>query len=80
MRPITALALALAASRIAPTPRACATGCSIAWSLGTAVPVMSVLVVGIVGLTKSDVDIEAVAARVRLPRQRSPWRSACWPP
>jgi adenylate cyclase len=33
-----------------------------AWSLGTAAPLMSVLVVGIVGITKPGVDTEAVAA------------------
>jgi adenylate cyclase len=33
-----------------------------AWSLGTAVPVMSLLAVGIVGLTKDGVDANAVAA------------------
>ncbi len=33
-----------------------------AWSLGTAVPVMSLLAVGIVGLTKDGVDASAVAA------------------
>ena len=33
-----------------------------AWSLGTGVPVMSVLVVGIVGLTDNEADVAAVAA------------------
>ena len=35
-----------------------------AWALGTGVPLLGVLVVGTVGLTKSDVDIEYVGAAV----------------
>ena len=61
MRPITARALAArpADRTYAPSVR---DRLLFAWSLGTAVPVMSVLVVGIVGLTKADVDTDAVAA------------------
>ena len=61
MRPITALALAArpADRTYAPSVR---DRLLFAWSLGTAVPVMSVLVVGIVGLTKAGVDHDAVAA------------------
>ena len=61
MRPITARALAArpAERTYAPSVR---DRLLFAWSLGTAVPVMSVIVVGIVGLTKPGVDFEAVAA------------------
>ena len=61
MRPITARALAArpAERTYAPSVR---DRLMFAWSLGTAVPVMSVLVVGIVGLTKDDVDLESLAA------------------
>ena len=60
LRPITALALA------AHTPeRSVAPGIRNrllwAWSLGTGVPILGVLVVGIVGLTKSGVDAQYVA-------------------
>ena len=61
MRPITALALASRQPdrNYAPSVR---DRLLYAWSLGTAVPVLSVVVVGIVGLTKPGVDSEAVAA------------------
>ena len=61
MRPITARALAArpADRTYAPSVR---DRLLFAWSLGTAVPLMSVLVVGIVGLTKPGVDPDAVAA------------------
>ena len=60
MRPITALALAAREPdrTYAPSVR---DRLLFAWSLGTAVPVLSVLVVGIVGLTRAGVDTEAVA-------------------
>ena len=60
MRPITAIALAAR-----PPERSAAPGVSdrllFTWSLGTAVPVLSILVVGIAGLTQSEADVEAVA-------------------
>jgi len=61
LRPVTALALAARAPErsVAPGVRA---RMLFAWSLGTAVPLMSVLVVGIVALTKPGVDVEAVGA------------------
>jgi len=61
MRPITALALASRQPdrNYAPSVR---DRLLYAWSLGTAVPVLSVVVVGIVGLTKPGADSEAVAA------------------
>jgi adenylate cyclase len=61
MRPITARALAARQPErtYAPSVR---DRLLFAWSLGTAVPVMSVLAVGIVGLTKTNVDSDAVAA------------------
>ena len=61
MRPITALALAARdpERRYSLSVR---NRLVFAWSLGTAVPVMSVLAVGIVGLTKDGVDANAVAA------------------
>jgi adenylate cyclase len=60
MRPITALALAARdpESSVAPGVR---DRLLAAWSLGTGAPLMSVLVVGIVGITKTGVDTEAVA-------------------
>jgi adenylate cyclase len=61
LRPITVLALAAHAPeravRLGVRDRLLA-----AWSLGTGAPLMSVLVVGIVGVTKPGVDTEAVAA------------------
>jgi adenylate cyclase len=61
MRPVTALALASGEPERAPAfgvrDRLLA-----AWSLGTGAPMLSVLVVGIVGVTKPDVEPEAVAA------------------
>ncbi|MEX2194109.1 MAG: adenylate/guanylate cyclase domain-containing protein [Thermoleophilaceae bacterium] len=63
LRPITALALAArpAGATVAPGVRA---RLVMAWALGTGVPLLGVLVVGIVGLTKPDVDAEYVAAAV----------------
>ena len=61
MRPVTALALAARE----PDRRyslSVQNRLLFAWSLGTAVPVMSLLAVGIVGLTKDGVDAGAVAA------------------
>jgi adenylate cyclase len=61
LRPITALTLAARHPEGSTAPgvrdRLLA-----AWSLGTAAPMISVLVVGIVGITKDGVDAEAVAA------------------
>jgi adenylate cyclase len=61
LRPVAALALAAhqPEGSVAPGVRERLLA---AWSLGTAAPMMSVLVVGIVGITKSGVDTEAVAA------------------
>jgi adenylate cyclase len=61
LRPVAALALAAhqPEGSVAPGVR---DRLLAAWSLGTAAPMMSVLVVGIVGITKSGVDTEAVAA------------------
>lgn len=63
LRPITARALAArpADATVAPGVRA---RLVMAWALGTGVPLLGVLVVGIVGLTKPDVDAEYVAAAV----------------
>ncbi len=60
LRPVTARALAarLPARPIAPGVRG---RLLIAWSLGTAVPILGVLVVGVVGITSSDVDVQYVA-------------------
>jgi adenylate cyclase len=60
MRPVTALTLA-AREPDRSAALSVRDRLLFAWSLGTAVPVMSVLAVGIVGLTKSGVDAEAVA-------------------
>jgi len=61
LRPVTALALAAGEPKKATVPgvrdRLLA-----AWSFGTAAPLMSVLAVGVVGITKSDVDTESVGA------------------
>ena len=61
IRPVTALALA-----VREPPSSVTLGVRdrllFVWSLATGVPLLSVLVVGIVGLTKNDVDPEAVAA------------------
>ena len=61
MRPVTARALtALPPSRaVAPGVR---TRLLFAWSLGTGVPVLGVVVIGVVGLTKPDVDPQDIAA------------------
>ena len=61
LRPVTAVALAAHQPQgsVAPGVRERLLA---AWSLGTAAPMMSVLVVGIVGITKPGVDSEAVAA------------------
>jgi adenylate cyclase len=61
LRPVAALALAAhqPEGSVAPGVR---DRLLAAWSLGTAAPMMSVLVVGIVGITKSGVDTEAFAA------------------
>jgi adenylate cyclase len=63
LRPVTARALAAH-----PADRAVSPGVRVrlvmAWLLGTGVPLLGVLVVGVVGLTKSDVDTEYVAAAV----------------
>ena len=63
LRPVTAHALAARATgqTVAPGVRA---RLVMAWALGTGVPLLGVLVVGLVGLTKSDVDTEYVAAAV----------------
>lgn len=60
LRPVTALALAAREPdrTYAPSVR---DRLLFAWSLGTAVPVLSVLVVGVVGLTRGGADTEAVA-------------------
>ena len=61
LRPITALALTAR-----PPERAAALGVRsrllFAWSLGTGVPILGVLVIGIVGLTKSGVDPTTLGA------------------
>jgi adenylate cyclase len=61
LRPITARALAIRRPErpIAPGIRR---RLVIAWALGTGVPVFVVLVVGIVGVSKSNVDVEYVAS------------------
>ena len=63
LRPITAHALAARPSgqMVAPGVRA---RLVMAWALGTGVPLLGVLVVGLVGLTKSGVDTEYLAAAV----------------
>ncbi len=61
LRPVTALALAAREPERSGGLRV-RDRLLYAWSLGTAVPMLSVLVVGIVGLTKPGVDTEAVAA------------------
>ena len=63
LRPVTAAALAtrLPSGSVAPGVRA---RLAMAWSLGTGVPLLGILVVGIVGLTKSGVETEYVAAAV----------------
>lgn len=63
LRPVTALALAARQpdDAVAPGVRA---RLVTAWTLGTGVPLVGVLVVGVAGLTKSDVDSEYVAAAV----------------
>jgi adenylate cyclase len=60
LRPVTALALAAHEPEhsVAPGIR---TRLLFAWSLGTAVPILGVLVVGIVGVTKPGVETEYVA-------------------
>ncbi len=61
LRPLTALALA---SRLPERPVApgVTNRLLFAWSLGTGVPILGVIVVGVVGLAKSDVDSDDVAA------------------
>ena len=63
LRPVTARALAarLTDGPVAPGVRG---RLAMAWALGTGVPLLGVLVVGTVGVTKSDVDTEYVAAAV----------------
>ena len=63
LRPVTALALAARQpdDAVAPGVRA---RLLTAWALGTGAPLIGVLVVGVVGVTKSDVDTEYVAAAV----------------
>ncbi len=60
LRPVTALALAAREPEhsVAPGIR---NRLLFAWSLGTGVPILGVLVVGVVGVTKPDVDAEYVA-------------------
>ena len=60
LRPVTALALAarLPERPIAPGVRG---RLLIAWSLGTGVPILGVLVVGLAGITSADVDAKYVA-------------------
>jgi adenylate cyclase len=63
LRPVTARALA---TRLPATTGALGVRgrLALAWALGTGVPLLGVLVVAAVGLTKSDVDAEYVAAAV----------------
>ena len=63
LRPVTALALAARQpdDAVAPGVRA---RLVTAWALGTGVPLVGVLVVGVVGLTKPSVDADYVAAAV----------------
>ena len=61
LRPVTALALAVREPErsVAPSIR---NRLLFAWSLGTGVPILGVLVVGVVGVTKPGVEAEYVAA------------------
>jgi adenylate cyclase len=61
LRPVTARALA-ARLPSAPASPGVRTRLLFVWALGTGVPLLGVLVLGIVGLTKSDVDAQYVAA------------------
>jgi class 3 adenylate cyclase len=63
LRPVTACALAARPTRgcVAPGVRA---RLAMAWSLGTGVPLLGLLVVGIAGIAKPDVHTSAVAAAV----------------
>ena len=63
LRPATACALSerLPGDTVAPGVRGRLLG---AWALGTGVPLLGVVVIGVVGLTKSDVDTEYLAAAV----------------
>ncbi len=63
LRPITARALAVrrAEANVAPSVRGRLAG---AWALGTGLPLFGVLVVAVVGVTKSGVDTEYVSAAV----------------
>jgi len=63
LRPVTARALAarLPGGTVAPGVRGRLT---MAWGLGTGVPLLGILVVGTVGVTKSSVDTEYLAAAV----------------
>ena len=61
LHPVTALALAAHEPKDSVAPGVRERLLAV-WSLGTAAPMMSVLVVGIVGITKSGVDTESVAA------------------
>jgi adenylate cyclase len=60
LRPITALALAAREPERAVAP-GIRNRLLFAWSLGTGVPILGVLVVGIVGVTKPGVEVEQVA-------------------
>jgi adenylate cyclase len=61
LRPVTARALAVGVppGAVAPGVRS---RLAMAWSLGTGVPLIGIIVVGVVGLTKSSVETEYVAA------------------
>jgi adenylate cyclase len=63
LRPVTACALAIRSPEgtVAPGVRG---RLVMAWALGTGVPLLGVMVVGVVGVTKSGVDTEYVAAAV----------------
>jgi adenylate cyclase len=61
LRPVTAMALAarLPAGRVAPGVRE---RLAIAWAVGTGIPLLGILVIGMVGLTRSNVDTAYLAA------------------
>ncbi len=63
LRPVTARVLAVRPPDATVAPRV-RTRLVMAWALGTGVPLIGVLVVGTVGVTKSGVDTEYVAAAV----------------
>ena len=61
LRPVTAIVLAEREPEDSTAPGV-RDRLLVAWSLGTAAPVLGVLTVGIIGLTKEQADVEAIAA------------------